>query len=275
MLRAQPTSELGALELETIEGMTKDGLRDKLFVLGDKEDVERAKKEGWDAKLLSFQSPKGADTPSITYGAVLDTTAGFMRCSDACLHFYELAKGLGVNFVFGPEAGAFGSLVVDEKGAAIALKTKDGKEHKADTTVIAGEFIRGSSRSISAVLTNAAGSFSTQCLPELSYHVESSAGSVARFKIDPSDKELWDKYSPEKFPVITWKSVSRSATGKDQGSVYVFPRTKDGIVKIGYRGFKVRSRSPGTKLTKVHQLHRRAQDHRIRPARSMVRPSDA
>lgn len=90
----------------------------------------------------------------------------------------------------------------------------------------------------------AAGSFSSQIFPALSYHVESSAGSIAQFKIDESQSELWDKYSPENFPVITWKSAQRNSEGKDIGSVYVFPRTSEGIIKIGYRGIKVSSPTP-------------------------------
>lgn len=76
-------------------------------------------------------------------------------------------------------------------------------------------------------------------MPDLSYHLESSAGSIANFKIDKGNTQLWDKYSPERFPVMTWKSAPRSKDGKDTGSVYVFPRTADGIIKIGYRGIKV------------------------------------
>lgn len=84
-----------------------------------------------------------------------------------------------------------------------------------------------------------AGSFSTQVLPDLSYHLESSAGSLATFTIDRSNVELWDRYSPERFPVMTWKSTPRNSSGKDTGSVYVLPRTPEGLVKIGYRGIKV------------------------------------
>lgn len=83
------------------------------------------------------------------------------------------------------------------------------------------------------------GSFTTQLIPDLSRHLESSGGSLATFKIDKEKKDLWDKYSPEKFPVITWKSTPRNKTGKDTGSVYVLPRTSDGLVKIGFRGIKV------------------------------------
>lgn len=62
---------------------------------------------------------------------------------------------------------------------------------------------------------------------------------MATFKIDPNDTLLWDKYSPEKFPVVTWKSTPRDHNGKDTGIIYVLPRTPDGLVKIGYRGMKV------------------------------------
>ena len=60
------------------------------------------------------------------------------------------------------------------------------------------------------------------------------------FHIDPDNEELWSKYAPENFPVMTWKSTPRDRNGKDTGSVYVFPRTADGLIKIGYRGIKVR-----------------------------------
>lgn len=93
----------------------------------------------------------------------------------------------------------------------------------------------------------------------MSYHLESSAGSLATFKIDESDKELWDKYSPEKFPVITWKSAHRNKEGADVSSVYVLPRTPEGLVKIGFRGIKVGlswklSCRFGANIRVVHQL---------------------
>ncbi|KKY27164.1 putative fad dependent oxidoreductase [Diplodia seriata] len=104
--------------------------------------------------------------------------------------------------------------------------------------------------------SQASGSFSTQLLPELSYHLESSGGSIATFKIDRTDKFLWDKYSPEQFPVLTWKSAPRDGNGKDTGSVYAFPRTSDGLVKIGYRGIKFTNFQPapsGTPFTQGDQ----------------------
>ncbi|RSM17266.1 hypothetical protein CDV31_003981 [Fusarium ambrosium] len=227
MLRVQPTAHLGALERETLSNMERDGIRDTQFVKSNSEDIERARERGWDQKLLNFNIPD--TSPQETFEAVLDSLAGFMQCSRACAYFYEQAVAQGVTFHFGPEKGAFDSLVeesVGESKKAIGLKTKDGTFHKSDITVIA------------------AGSFSTQLLPELSYHIESSAGSVVTYKISPADTELWEKYSPERFPVITWKSSSRDKNGKDTGSVYVFPRTPEGLIKIGYRGIKFTNFQP-------------------------------
>ncbi|KAM3434979.1 hypothetical protein MY4824_005132 [Beauveria thailandica] len=222
MLRVQPSDELGALEKETLANMKRDGIRQTQFVKSLKEDRERAKAGGWDAKLLEFPIPDSND--GRTYEAVLDSLGGFMRCSNACLHFHKLAVLNGVRFILGNEHGAVESIVeemVGDKKKAVGVKTKDGAVHRADVVAVAG------------------GSLTTQLIPDLSTHLESSGGSLATFKIDKENKMLWDKYSPESFPVITWKSTPRNKTGKDTGSVYVLPRTPDGLVKIGFRGIKV------------------------------------
>ncbi|WWC88911.1 uncharacterized protein L201_003826 [Kwoniella dendrophila CBS 6074] len=235
MLRVQPTEHLGVLETETLGNMERDGLRHRLFVKGDVNDESRAIEQGWDRKLLKFSIP-GSET---TFAEVLDTTAGLIRCSESCYYFYKTAINAGVKFIFGQDRGCFDSLIRERingnEAKITGLCTKDGVSHHAGTTVIA------------------AGSFSTQLIPELSYHIESSGGSVARFKVNPSDKILWDKYSPENFPVITWKIAGRDAAGKDVGSVYVFPRTEDGIIKIGYRGVKYTHFQPAPKNSAYSQ----------------------
>ncbi|WQF75340.1 Putative FAD dependent oxidoreductase, FAD/NAD(P)-binding domain superfamily, MTOX family [Colletotrichum destructivum] len=223
MLRVQPTADIDPLERETLSNFERDGLRDSQFVKSDSADRERAAERGWDGKLLEFEIPQAS--PPQTYEAVLDSLAGFTKCSEACAYFYQLALRQGVTFHFGPERGAFDSIIEDipstlGRKRAVGLKTKDGVSHNTDVVVIA------------------AGSFSTQLLPELSYHLESSAGSVVTFKVDKKDSVLWDKYSPERFPVITWRSAARNPSGKDSGSVYVLPRTADGLIKIGFRGIK-------------------------------------
>ncbi|KAM3485924.1 hypothetical protein MY8738_000944 [Beauveria namnaoensis] len=227
MLRVQPSDKLGALEKETLANMERDGIRQTQFMKSLEGDRERAKAEGWDAKLLEFPIPDSDD--GRTYEAVLDSLGGFMRCSNACLHFHKLAVLKGVKFLFGSEHGAVECIVeemVGGKKKAVGVRTKDGAIHKADIVAVAG------------------GSLTTQLIPELSTHLESSGGSLATFKIDKENKMLWDKYSPEKFPVITWKSTPRNKTGKDTGSVYVLPRTPDGLVKIGFRGIKFTNFQP-------------------------------
>ncbi|KAJ5753372.1 uncharacterized protein N7511_007525 [Penicillium nucicola] len=222
MLRIQPSDQLSALEQETLANMKRDGLRDTQFVKSDPADCQRAGTLGWKEKILDFRIP---DSPGNSYEAVLDSTAGFVRCSKACAHYQKLAAEKGVKFYLG-SAGAVESMVKVKsslepgKDKVTGLKTHSGMIHEADVVVVA------------------AGSFSTQFLPELSYHLESSAGSLATFKIDKNNTALWEKYSPERFPVMAWKSVPRDISGKDTGSIYVLPRTPEGLVKIGYRGIK-------------------------------------
>lgn len=246
MLRVQPTSTLSELEKETLANMQRDGIRSTQFVKSLPEDHKRAAEMGWEKKLLDFGIPE--DHEKRSFEAVLDSLGGFTRCADGCAYLREVAEKEGVKFVLGPEEGCFQSLLEQSDDAsgrrATGLRTADGNVHEADTVVVAGEF-----RLVQSLKTlvwcadsvDLAGSSSTQVLPELSYHLESSAGSIATFRIDPKDTVLWEKYSPEKFPVMTWKSAPRSETGKDMGSVYALPRTSEGLVKIGYRGIKVSS----------------------------------
>ncbi|KAJ6135425.1 hypothetical protein N7512_000585 [Penicillium capsulatum] len=248
MLRVQPSDELGALERETLANMERDGLRDTQFVKSNPEDRQRAEALGWKPKLLEFGIP--GSSPPTSYEAVLDSLAGFVRCSDACAHYHRIAVDKGVEFHFGPEKGAVEELVKG-KSRVTGLRTKDGAVHQVDVVVVAGKHPHSRDGAYSDCTT--AGSFSTQVLPELSYHLESSAGSLATFKIDPADTHLWEKYSPEKFPVMTWKSTPRDPLGKDTGSIYVLPRTPEGLVKIGYRGIKFTNFQPAPEGTPFTQ----------------------
>ncbi|KAH1315752.1 hypothetical protein KXX47_003454 [Aspergillus fumigatus] len=238
MLRVQPTDKLGELEKETLANLERDGLRHTQFVKSNPEDRQRAESLGWSGKLLNFEIP--GTEPRQTYDAVLDSLAGFVRCSNACAYWHKIALADGVRFCFGKE-GAVESLVKAPstmepgKEKVTGIRTEDGSLHTVDTVVVA------------------AGSFSTQVLPELSYHLESSAGSVATFKIDRKQTDLWDKYSPDKFPVITWKATPRDKAGKDTGSIYVLPRTPQGYLKIGYRGIKFTNFQPAPKGTPFTQ----------------------
>ncbi|VUC36354.1 unnamed protein product, partial [Clonostachys rosea] len=241
MLRAQPSDHLGALEKETLANMERDGLRSTQFVKSDAGDRQRATDLGWGEKLLDFDIP--GEEPCRQFEAVLDSLSGLVKCSEACAYLLDKALSQGVIFVSGSNTGRFESLVLEGgSGAAktsatkvVGIKTSDGVVHHSGTVVIA------------------AGSFSTQILPDLSYHLESSAGSVATFKIEETEDDLWNKYAPDRFPVLTWKSAPRDQKGKDTGSVYVFPRTENGLVKIGYRGIKFTNFVPAPEGTPFTQ----------------------
>lgn len=146
MLRVQPTDQLSDLEKETLGNMEQDGLRQTQFVRGLEADRLRARDFGWEAKMLEFDMPPDDESsPNKSFGAVLDSLAGFIRCSDACNYFYKKAAAQGVVFHFGPDKGAFECLVEEQVGAegrkkATGLKTKDGITHKFDVVVIAGEY---------------------------------------------------------------------------------------------------------------------------------------
>lgn len=143
MLRVQPSDVLGALEKETLANMERDGLRDTQFVKGKPEDRRRAEQLGWKDKLLDFEMPQSS--PASTYEAVLDSLAGFVRCSNACAYYQKIAVDKGVEFYFGPEKGAVESLVesasdIDSgKERVTGIKSKDGRLHNADVVVVAGK----------------------------------------------------------------------------------------------------------------------------------------
>lgn len=141
MLRVQPTQELAALEKETLANMKRDGLRDTQFIKSDPGDRQRAADYGWEGKLLDFNIPD--DPNEATFEAVLDSLAGFTRCSNACAFSQKVAEQEGVVFKFGHQAGGIASLMEEVtpagKKKATGLKTRDGNTHTADVIVIAGE----------------------------------------------------------------------------------------------------------------------------------------
>ena len=143
MLRVQPSDHLGALEKETLANMERDGLRDTQFVKSNSEDRSRAHERGWDDKLLEFNIPNHSARE--TYEAVLDSLAGFVRCSAACAHYQKVAAAKGVEFCFGPQEGTFDSFMEAEsalepgKKKVVGLRTKDGIVHDADVVVVAGK----------------------------------------------------------------------------------------------------------------------------------------
>lgn len=140
MLRVQPSDHLATLEKETLVNMQRDGLRDTQFVKSDPADCDRADKLGWKDKILNFEIPNSSGN---SYEAVLDSTAGFIRCSNACAHYQKVAADKGVKFHFGPQ-GAVTSLTKTAsslepgKEKITGLKTESGVIYHADSVIVAG-----------------------------------------------------------------------------------------------------------------------------------------
>ena len=104
-------------------------------------------------------------------------------------------------------------------------------------------------------------------VPEVSRVLEATAGSVVTIKLPPREEAqgLWEKYSHENWPVIIGHDPGPDHTGRTVGprSIYSFPRTEDGLIKIGYRVTKVShvvsfQPAPKAKSTVVYELRQAA-----------------
>lgn len=149
--------------------------------------------------------------------AVLDTTGGTAVADKACRFALHKARKLGVQSTFGSEAGKFESLLYNESTpdtVVSGIRTSDGVEHRARLVIMA------------------CGGWTPSLVHNLDDLCETTAGSVAFIKIPPSS-QLWDRFSPERFP--TWQYKMRDGA---EGGLYGFARDEDGWLKIGYRGTK-------------------------------------
>ncbi|KAI8961324.1 FAD dependent oxidoreductase [Daldinia sp. FL1419] len=207
MLRMSCEAELGEFEIETLENMRREGIREFQFRSDDEADVSRAKERGWAHKL----DPCRRQERFGTHKAVLDSTAGFVYAYKSCAWAQHLAAQAGVKMILDPVRGR----VVDigTKDDRSVVLTADGLEQCSDLVVVAG------------------GGWTPSLIPEVQGLLETTAGSVANIQIPKDRSDLWDRFAPENQPVITWGSRQ----GKD---VYSLPRDENGVFKIGWRSTK-------------------------------------
>ncbi|KAI6081678.1 FAD dependent oxidoreductase [Hypoxylon rubiginosum] len=215
-LRMSIDGQLSAIERATLANLTREGLRETQFVLGDPEDEKRAKshlrKGEWEKK----SDPFGRKRQGKDLVGVFDSTAGFVEASKACIWVMHLCRRNGVRFVLGEKDGQVATFIKDANDKTVGMRTKSGTEYHSKLLILA------------------AGGWTPSLYPAVSSLLETTAGSVAYIQLPPKDQapDLWDKFSPENFPVYAYGGWSK---GHGIGG---FPRTEDGIVKIGYRGFK-------------------------------------
>ncbi|KKY17180.1 putative sarcosine oxidase [Phaeomoniella chlamydospora] len=209
MLRMSAVEEFGEFELRTLENMEKEGIRDEQFRSDYDDDIKRATERGWAHKL----DPCCRKERSGYHKAVLDSTAGYVAAYKSCDWARQRAEGAGVKFVLDPVKGKAVGLGRSEENGKPTVKTADGQVHVADLIVVA------------------CGGWTPSLLPECSHILETTAGSIGTIQLPKDRKDLWERFAPENFPVLTWGI-------KEGMGIYSFPRDENGIIKIGYRGTK-------------------------------------
>ncbi|KAF1940942.1 putative sarcosine oxidase [Clathrospora elynae] len=204
------SEELHPFEIATIKTMESQGHKDTQLVTNDPRHVAIAKSRGQEGACDPFHRRKRGKSSL----GVLDSSGGVTIADKACRFALHKARQLGANFVLDPVAGAFDSFMLSSLGRVQGAKTKDGKSHKAELTIMA------------------CGGLTPSLVPELDGLCEATGGSVVIYKI-PKSSSLWDRTSPENFPTWLWNMRSGA-----EGGLYGFPRTDEGFIKVGYRGTK-------------------------------------
>ena len=204
---------LNAFEKESVKNIRAAGLGKTQYLFNlDPKEAERAKADGYGYAVDPFRLA----TNSNKYEGYFDAIGGYVYADKACRYALDLAQRLGVHFVLDRQAGRFVQFVQQgHDGAVTGIETADGKIHSASVVIIAcGGWTPG------------------HVLPEMDGLCETTAGSVMTIKI-PESSPLRERLLPDRFPVFQW-----NVRGGENGSLYGFPLTEKGILKIGYRGTK-------------------------------------
>lgn len=195
-------------EKQSIENITKAGLGHTQYLFTDAKEATRAKANGLGHAVDPFNLSKNGK-----YQGYFNAVGGLVYADKACRYALHLAQKLGVKLVLDRRVGSF-ERFHEPNGKVAGIVTADGKVHEATLTLIA------------------LGGWTPTILPEMDGLCETTAGSVAMLQI-PQDSPLFQKFSPENFPV--WQYKTR---GGADGNLYGFPVDEHGIMKLGYRGTK-------------------------------------
>ena len=105
------------------------------------EDKEKVDQSNWPLKARQLYHAKGG-----TLDGFFDTSGGLTFADKSCAWALHLVRLAGVKTFLGPEIGKLDDLINEGAGTLkkiVGLRTVDGKEHKADLVIIAGESIHG------------------------------------------------------------------------------------------------------------------------------------
>lgn len=189
-------------------------IRHTQYRVSDKQRRADAKNDGVPASKIDLfrRIERGLPTDGI-----LDMTAGFVLASRACSFALHLCRKAGVDAHLGPD-NALKSLRCT--GSRVTgIDTTDGKCHSADLVVVA------------------CGGWTPSLVPQVEQLLETTSGSVLSIRLPEDREDLWDKYSPQNFPVWDW-NMGSYIPYKSIGGIYGLPRTPEGVIKIAFRGAK-------------------------------------
>ncbi|KAK5116545.1 hypothetical protein LTR85_009170 [Meristemomyces frigidus] len=213
-LRLSDHHGLEESERETQENFPPE-IKHTQYRVTDEQRRADAKKDGIPASKID---PFGRLDRGLPMDGILDMTAGFLLASRACSFALHLCQNAGVLVSLGPER-ALESLVQDETKVT-GIKTADGTRHSADLVIVA------------------CGGWTPSILPQVEDLLETTSGSVLSLQLPNDRQDLWDKYSPELFPVWDWNMGGGYVPYQNVGGIYGFPRTPEGVIKIAFRGAK-------------------------------------
>ncbi|TID13338.1 hypothetical protein CANINC_004936 [Pichia inconspicua] len=223
-LRINDTKDTVPVELKNLEGFTELGLRDTQYNLTSERDLLRAKLTGLDRKLEVIRDLKARGKVT-TVSGTLDSIGRMLKADKACFYVKILLENEGVIFHYGDE-GTFVSPIYCPKSATTVkgIRTKDGKEHKADLVVVS------------------AGPWSTSLVLQLQHRTQASLANIVYLEIPKTRQDLIDKYS--EYPHIQWKTTTSEFDRNEgkfagEGGFAFFPNTKkEGILKVNTRQTK-------------------------------------
>ncbi|GME82041.1 unnamed protein product [Ambrosiozyma monospora] len=218
----------GWLRLDDIDGWEEqaskesydsEGLGSLRYDINNPDDIKRAKAAGYGLKIdLALDYKRNGTVPGLT--GAFDSTAGQLYASRALQYVMYLCELKGVKFVLGGNKGTFKDYIYndDSKETVVGVVTKDGKSHHADLVVIN------------------CGPWSTELIPELDGINEATSGNILIAKVPDDRKDLKVKYSPEHFPIFSWKN---GHSREHEHSGFIFPLVEpEGYLKIGIRQTK-------------------------------------
>jgi sarcosine oxidase/L-pipecolate oxidase len=173
------------VDIDTFNTLKLAGLGDTQYFLNNDEDLKRAREQGWYGPRFDQFNRRERGLP---LDGVLDANAGMVQADLACKYALQLAKSGRATTIFGPSQGEFIGFIraENEPNRVIGIKTKDGKEHRADYVIVA------------------AGPYTPQIVPELQSFVTATAGNLIFVKVP---EYLRHKYEADVFP--TWHGTTR------------------------------------------------------------------